>query len=466
MRTFRTALLAFVLLGLLLRWLDYASCPPFRDTNDELAYPWAGLSLLQTGTPISWSYFKSYQEVEQREIWGVKYDLVRPYVEKPLLYPLLTALACLAHGERTFDQVRLTTVRLVPLLLCLPSLWLLGLNASRLGGPRLGLLATAVYATLPTIVLGNRLSLTENLLIPLSLLSWWLLERGSLGPQAAVCAVACMTKQPGIYIPGAVLLALYVRGERRAMGIVAASSCLGVLVHPLVAWHYDWAVFAGTNAELRSLHASGLPGLVQTILRFPVVTSKESLFLDGSMLMGWLLLLSSPFWWRGPRTALLYPMVYLVLICLGEGGDWFFGWHVFPLYPFVALALAQALLQAYDSGDSSQLAILGLTLGSAALSLWCTVHPVAHWQPWLTLVVASVFTVIALAHHGKTRAAHILVSMLLGLWLLLNMAAVHDLPQLYKNLPQSSNPLCTAEMASRSRAAGIKHEMVMLESVV
>lgn len=432
MRSFRTALLAIVLLGLLLRWLDYASCPPFRDTNDELAYPWAGLSLLQTGTPVSWSYFKSYHNYQQREYWGVKYDLVQPYLEKPLLYPLLTATACLASGERTFDQVRLTTVRLVPLLLSMPSIWLLGLAASRLGGPRLGLLAAGVYATLPTIVLGNRLSLTENLLIPLSLLSWWLLERGSVGPQALVCAVACMTKQPGIYIPGAVLLALYARGDRKAMGVVAVASVLGALVHPLVAWHYDWGVYAGTSAELRQLHASGLPELVQTILRFPMVTRKENLFIDGSMLMGWLLLLTSPFWWQGSRTALLYPVVYLVLICLGEGGDWFFGWHVFPFFPFVALALARALLQALDSCESGQLAVLGVMLGSASLRSWFTVHPVAHWQPWLALVMLLVLAVAGLAHHGKKRAAQRLGWLLVGGWLLLSMAAVHSLPRLYQ----------------------------------
>lgn len=436
-RGFRLALLGLVLLGLMVRSLQYASCPPFRATNDELAYPWAGLSLLQSRVPISWSPFKSYPTQVQKNFWGEDYTLVKPYLEKPLLYPILTAVACLAHGERTFPQVRYSTFRLVPLFLSAPSIWFLGLAARRVGGRRVGLLTAAIYATLPTIVLGNRMSLTENLLIPLSLISWWLLERGGrIAPQALTCALAVMTKQPGIYIPGAVILALYARKERKALLAIGGVSCLALLVHPLVAWHYDWAAYVGASQELRAVHAKGLPEMLQTIVRFPIVTHKDVLFLDGSMLLGWLLLLTSPFWWQGTRQVLLYPILYLVLIALGEGGTTFYGWHVFPLFPYVALALARALVQALDSGNSGQLALLGLGLGSATLRFWFTLYPVEHWQPWLTFVMMLVFLVISLAHHGRPTGARRLGWLLIITWLLMTVQMDTRLPELYMTAEQ------------------------------
>ncbi|MBI2327299.1 hypothetical protein HYU92_03165 [Candidatus Curtissbacteria bacterium] len=115
MRTtlFTILLLLITILGLILRFLDYDKFPPFDATKDEFFYSWAGMSLIQTGTPKSWSIFNAYPDGELVYKWGTWYRLVSPWLDKPPLYSLITGSWVLLNGARDLFDVRLSILRVI-----------------------------------------------------------------------------------------------------------------------------------------------------------------------------------------------------------------------------------------------------------------------------------------------------------------------------------------------------------------
>ncbi|MFN7864998.1 MAG: glycosyltransferase, partial [bacterium] len=43
-------------LGFILRYYQYDSLPHYNLTQDEFAFSWSGMSLIQEGVPTSWSF--------------------------------------------------------------------------------------------------------------------------------------------------------------------------------------------------------------------------------------------------------------------------------------------------------------------------------------------------------------------------------------------------------------------------
>ena len=146
----------------------------------------------------------------------------------------------LIAGENDFGKVRLATIRLVPLFLSFITMVTLGLLAVEIFNRQIALIAVSLYATIPTIVLGNRLSLTENLLAPLVLLTLWffsLKKEGMLksaGPLliGVGCGFAVLTKQTGIALPITILIASALIKKWRTFIIVGLVSLIFVLIHP------------------------------------------------------------------------------------------------------------------------------------------------------------------------------------------------------------------------------------------
>ena len=160
--------------GLLLRFIDYDRVPAFGETRDEFAYPWAGMTLLQTGVPKSWSWFSAYPDGVIYQKWGGPFHIVSPWLDQQPLYSLISGAWMMLNGSRDLFDVRLSTLRVLPITLSFFTVILTGLLAKALFGNKAGLLSALLYATVPTIVMANRLSLTENLITPISLLVLWL----------------------------------------------------------------------------------------------------------------------------------------------------------------------------------------------------------------------------------------------------------------------------------------------------
>lgn len=361
-RFFYILLISIALFGLFLRLHDYDRLPPFGETRDEFFYPWAGMSLLKTGVPTSWSPFGGYTLEQKVKLWGVDFRLVSPWLEKPPLYPLLTGGLSLLAGQDEFGEVRLSTIRLVPILLNTVTIFLIGLLGARLFDRSVGLVASLLYATIPTIVMANRLSVTENLLIPVVLFTLWvyLAEKKRLWHSFVVgigCAAALLTKQIGVVLPVSILILEFYRKNYRSLLIIGGLTFLGGIIHPLMALYYNsWELYTSLLKQYQDAHALGVPQAIANLFLHPGVGHKEKIFVDGSLLAGYILLFSAPLWLRKDanfkRSAFLaFPFGYLVLFTLLVGNRTWYGWHLFPLFPFLALLLAKVFLDLWRDPD-------------------------------------------------------------------------------------------------------------------
>lgn len=391
--------------GLYLRLINYDRVPPFLETKDEFFYPWAGVSFLQTGVPVAWANFSSYSETQTVSLWGESFRMVKPWIEKPPLYWLLSGTISLISGENEFYEVRLSTARLLPITLNVISILLIGFLTARIYGKKSAVMAALFYATVPTIVLGNRLNLTENLLIPISLATLLIylapfpekfksLKAVILG---LGCAAALLTKNIGMALPLSIMLILFFRREWKSLFIIGVFSFIGGLIHPIMGFIYNWDLYTQVLKEYRVAHALGLPETIASIFLYPVIGHKEKIILDGSMFTGYIIFFGSLLY-RKTKTQeqlilLAYPASYIAILALLEGGRTWFGWHLFPLYPFLMILLGVTVTRLIEDPDYLQFLIFYFMLGVSALRFLLLLYPAYEtaWQIILGcgLLVAS-----------------------------------------------------------------------------
>ena len=452
----------------MLRFYQLGVFPEPGETRDELQYPWAGITLLTTGTPTSWSYFDSYTNRQSIRFGKQEFRLVTPWFDKPLLYPLITGFWMQLNGINSIFNVNFLILRLVPLALSVMTLILLALVAKSVFAENIALLATLLYATIPSIVFSNRLSLTENLLTPFILLTIYIIQSQLRGDMrmghphpslhlfeadtrrtslkrgwgnahgrppwdktslflSAVLGIlsglAFHTKQTGV------VMFIFVAGvyiwQRRFKEIFLAAVvfALFVVLHFAIVSNYDLKLYFNVMSDFRHGHTLvGLPELPFALFRFQGIGQQDRPFLDGSLLFGYLFLFTLPWWqhkqrvratssWKGndldriskdaiaslqhdeqPTYFLHSKMIifapaflYLIILSAIESGASlfsFFGWHVYPLFPFVTIALAVGLYKAWQDRITMQLGILFFFLGVSGIRFLFLLLPESWHYRW------------------------------------------------------------------------------------
>lgn len=442
-KQFYVLLALIAVLGIFLRLVSYDRTPPFGETRDEFIYPWAGITLLQTGAPSTWSDFAAYTDAYPASFWGMSFRMITPWLDKPPLYALLTGTTELLFGHTQFGDVQLTTLRLVPIVLNTFAILFLGLWVNRLWNKKTALVSSLIYATVPIIVLANRLSVTENLLIPLVLATLWWYEKSAHQRRlrdhiiiASGCVAAILTKQIGLVLPLTLIIASWYKKDTKTLYPVAFASAIALLVHPFMGLLYGWETYVSVMKELRSAHALGLPEALPTLFRFPGIGHKESLFLDGSLLAGLILLISSSLWSRDHHpTFIFFPIIFLLFLTLGEGGQTWYGWHIFPLYPFAAIALGKAFVTIYEEKNYWLMFLLFTFLATSGIRflLLITSQSPALWQPLLMglyLLAALVFFT-----QKKTWNKYLLLGLFM-LYVGMNIFTVYHLSTFYPTMTQ------------------------------
>lgn len=113
----KLTLLLIALVGLILRFVDYEKVPPFGVTWDELAYPWSGMTLIETGIPRAWSWLNAYTVSEMHFMFENPVRIVTPWINHPPLYSFILGKWVLINGAKDFIDVRLSTIRIIPIIL-------------------------------------------------------------------------------------------------------------------------------------------------------------------------------------------------------------------------------------------------------------------------------------------------------------------------------------------------------------
>lgn len=436
-------LFLIAIIGLILRFSNYDKYPAFLETADEVMYPWAGITFLQTGVPSSWTWNPSYRNGNHITMWGADFNIVTPWIEKPPLYSLITGLVSLLFGENQLDKVRISTIRLTPLILSFCSIILVGLLAKNFFGKQIALLAAFLYATIPTIVIANRLSLAENLLTPLALLALWMfnLEKEGrwqkLKPYLIgfVCGLSLLTRQFALVLPLTIIAILIIKKEIKQAIIISIISLIFGLTYPLIGLYYDWSLFIRLLNDFHNYYSYGMPQGIINIFRFPMITYKFNLFPDGSILAGYLLLLTSPFIFKEKSETLkllTFPFVYLVLLSLLETGEFTFGWHLFPVFPFLAIILAKCLYDFWLNATYLQTIFIFLIIGFSTIRFFFLLNP-QNQQSWqfLSVVLLLLFLLTVLPKNENlrkiTKISLFIVYFVVNIMVILNFGSIYPI---------------------------------------
>jgi 4-amino-4-deoxy-L-arabinose transferase-like glycosyltransferase len=401
------ALLAVILaVGLLLRLHDYTAAPRLREDVDELAWTWAGLSLLQDHSPTSWSYLPAYPRTfplrepdTARTLPGVHH-----WLDHPPLFALLVGGFAWIAGERQFSQVTAGVIRVPVIFLSLLTLLLTYLLGRRLLGTMPALLGATLFAVAPGAVLGSRQVESEALLAPMLLLTLLLLHRvlegdaGRYGVPALMllCALAPLVKVPGSAFGLIVAVVLAMARRRQLAWVAAGMSCLGLLVWAAYGLLVDWRTFLTVVWAQAERHSGLLSGYEYIVS--PAGFSDSVRLHDGWWLLGWLALVLIAFVRRARRADLLlawpiaaYALAVMLISDMNVAGR--YGWYRFAIYPLVYLVAADLVAAAVARPALVRGVLVIAIPGAAATLAW--VGSAGAWNPPLLLELAPLALVIA-----------------------------------------------------------------------
>jgi 4-amino-4-deoxy-L-arabinose transferase-like glycosyltransferase len=401
----RALLLLILALALVLRLHDYTAAPRPSDNVDELAWAWAGISLLQDHSPTSWSYLPAYDSTftirepdNGRLLPGVHHWLDHP----PLFALLIGGFAWLV-GERQYEQISHFAIRLPVIALSLVTLLLCFLLGRRVLDTAPALLASALFAVAPGAVLGSRLVESEALLAPMLLLVLLLLHRilaneagrGSVALLLLVCALAPLVKVPGACFGLIAAVILASRGSWRLAGQVVAASCLGLLAYAWYGVAVDSRQFLAVIQSQSIRHTSLLSGY-EFIISAAGFSDSTQLH-DGWWLLGWLVLavVAASRRARGADLLLAWPLVgFAIIIMLVADPNIVnrYGWYRFAVYPLAYLLAADAVVTTVSRPTLVRGVLVLAVPGAAATLAWMAGG--GPWNPPIFLDLAVLAVVL------------------------------------------------------------------------
>lgn len=360
-----------------LRSIGYDQIPETNVILDERTWVWQGLSIRKNGIPTGWSHlevykkgvggyvdglkiavdgqlpnFKNFKEFPKPALAILEADFgkglrhtpfVQPLIEQPPLGGLILS-TLVSDDIKTFTDLTPTQFRKVSLWLGVATgilIFILGWQLSK--NPFIGLLATAIYGTIPTFNLLSRYALLENVLNPFMLLTINLLifaqKRDQLKFLLILAGIAgglaALTKITGwfVLIIGIALLIYWKVNFKNILFFVIPSALIGLL-------YFVWGIYLAPNLFIDIFRYQGLErGFIGSI-NFLVTATRIGILnfpLDGWWIGGFLSLILISF--KKEYVSIFVGAVVVLISALLLGGA-NFPWYFIPMIPFMCLATA------------------------------------------------------------------------------------------------------------------------------
>ena len=340
------SVIAILFIGGLLRQHNLSVWPREGATFDEFAWTFQGISILNTGVPESWSPHASYtNKTEYFNPQGARFTLVKPYLEHPPLFGVVAGTFAKLRGVNTFDDVTIAKIRPLALIMGLLSIFAIFLLASAVYGNVVGMVASGIYAILPTVVIGSRLVQNENFFIPLFLFALYFaykyLERSKnsyLFLTALLCGLLPLAKIPWITGSVAVLAMFLFAKKWKAAGIVLATT--GVFLGAWLIYGYSVApVLFGSLWKLQLARYDMAFDSLFILFRDPITADR--LLVDGWIYFGWVAMI----WLCTKDIKKNLPIIfgflaYVAVFVFAIPSEPSHGWYRYPFYPFLVIAIA------------------------------------------------------------------------------------------------------------------------------
>lgn len=377
---FKSAILIVVFLfTFILRAHNYDKIPEFGHL-EEMMFAWAGLHLIETGVPVSWStldYPKSATIYTGIIGYGgnepfVSVDLRKPWLDQPPLFSLLVGYFAHWYGADRTEIVPSSYIRIPSIFLGFITSIFLFLIARKISGFWVGLLAVMIYGTVPLFVFASRFALPENLIACFYMIIIYLLFKFEevkkylyLLPIPLMIGIAGLSKPTGFFMLPVVLFFLFRNRYYKTSAAIALS------VIPFIAaffWYglsYNQEIFWAINAN-QSFRPVGFA----SIAWFFVSPAYDILFYNDTWYI--LCLLSAAFFlfkdWVFDkedkegfmRKYVSFFFLYWLIVVMFSGGEGdLLPWYRFPAFPLLALLGTWGIILLYKRANfvSSVIAI-------------------------------------------------------------------------------------------------------------
>lgn len=349
-----TTLISILIIGGLLRSYNLAVWPREGATFDEFAWTFQGLSLWEKGTPTSWSPHKAYtNRVEYYNPQGAHFTLVTPYLEHPPLFGLVAGGFAYTNGIRTFDDVTIAKIRPLALIMGVVSIYAVFLLASTVYGTSIGIIASGLYAIIPTIVIGSRIVQNENFFIPMFLFALYFAQKylkdsstRTLVAATLLSAMLPLAKMPWIAAPLAVIgMFMFSKKWKAAICVIAATAVV-ISVWLIYGYMTDAVLFTNLWKLQLARYDMTFDSLF-ILFRDPVIADRA--LVDGWIYFGWVAMVLLLVKETKKHLSIVFGfLAYVVVFVFAIPSEPLHGWYRYPFYPFLIIAIAVFLKEYFN----------------------------------------------------------------------------------------------------------------------
>lgn len=369
MKLYLVALITVIFVGFWLRNSNLSTVPRHGATFDEFAWTWQGINLIQKGIPISWSSHPQYTQKYHLTYQGAAFWIVQPYLEHPPLFGLVAGSFAILNGAKDMYHVTLANIRPLALLLGLFSIFMVFTLCKELYGTKTALLASFLYATIPTVVIGSRIVQNENFLIPFWLLSLYLLalylrtgKKALMILAGVVAGLLSLAKVPWLVVGLSLSIILVFKGKWKDALLTGLLTFAIFSLFFLYGIHYNKELFFslwGFQLQRYDISFSGL----FSVFTNPLLVDRY--YLDGWILFGWFSMFAAFKNFKKNFFILVPFIAYFILYIFAIPNEPAHGWYRYPFYPFMIISTALFIKEEYVRPSLSLvffLLVVGLSL--------------------------------------------------------------------------------------------------------
>ncbi len=331
-------------LGFLLRAHNLNTWPRLGATFDEYAWTWQGMNLIKNGTPSSWSPHAQYTNFEQIIYQKANFRIVTPFLEHPPVFGLVAGSFAILNGVKDTLSLHISDIRPLALFLGVISIGLVFLLTRELYDKKTALIASFLYAVIPTVVVGSRIVQNENFFIPMWLLSLFLIVKYIKGKKkryrniaAVLCGLLVLAKIPWIAAAGSIFLIFLYLKKYKDAALFLFVPIVALFIYILYGSYYDWNLFInlwGLQVARYDLTFTSFFALFQK----PYLVDR--FYLDGWIYFGWFAFVLALTNFKKHYIIIFALLSYFVIFIAGIPDEPGHGWYRYPFYPFLIISTA------------------------------------------------------------------------------------------------------------------------------
>ncbi|MBI5151228.1 MAG: hypothetical protein HZA34_01510 [Candidatus Pacebacteria bacterium] len=319
---------------------------PYQTDGDEMAYVFAGQSLVEFGEPISWSSFSYPQSSTYKKVVlgnenlraNGEFTLVRPWFDHPYLLAVIEGWNSVIFGYH-FPSIPPSLVVRIPMLFLAGATLILVFAVSRLlFGKTPALFSLALMGFTPSIAFGQRMVVGENLFIPLMLAALYcVLKKTRLVLPILLLAMAGLSKITGLLAIPVTMLPLILEKRYKTAAVLCLGS-LGVFfsLYLFYAGFHGWQSFMIVmQTQTHRLVGWGNPAFILSHPGFHTWTLLDAGYY--LILLFGLQPLLSPL--KKERRWLVLSIIFSGILVWMTGAEQdMLGWYKLPFFTFLAIS--------------------------------------------------------------------------------------------------------------------------------